>query len=315
VTITVGSNAAPHGRITSPEAGAKIPAGTPVEINAAATDSDGYVDFAEFFADGHKLGEVHLEFLVAPPPGQTQTFTFSWTDASPGPHMLSVRFRDDDGAPGFAEPVAITVTEADGLPVITVVAADPFAVEPTTGVLANTATFRLRRSGPNTAALSVNYSLGGSATNGVDYAHLPVGVTFPAGESSVPVVIEPLADNLAEGRETVILKVEAQFDDGPERYHVGRHDHAAAVIADASWHLPHPEDQHCSPVGAGLFHLCFPAPAAVAAFRIEATEDFLQWETVQEGSPEAGEAHFVDADAPGLKRRFYRMAEDAGTGP
>jgi hypothetical protein len=314
VTITVGGNQAPHGSITSPAAGAQIPSGTPVEITAAATDPDGYVDFAEFFADGHKLGDVHLNFFVEPPPGETQTFSFSWMDASPGNHVLSVRFRDDDGATGVTAPVNITVTVEDGLPVITVVAADPFAVEPTAALPANTATFRLRRSGSTAAALSVNYSLSGSATNGVDYTRLTGGATFAAGESSAPVIVTPLADNLAEGRETVILNVEPQFDDGPERYHVGYHHRAAAVIADASWHPPDPGDLHCSPVGDGLFHLCFPA-APAAAFRIEASEDFLNWETVQEGAAVDGALHFVDPDAVNLRKRFYRMAEDPGAGP
>jgi hypothetical protein len=62
-----------------------------------------------------------------------------------------------------------------------------------------------------------------------------------------------------------------------------------------------------------LFHLCFPAPLA-GGFRIEASEDFLHWETVQEGTPVDGAVHFVDPDAPGMPKRFYRMADDAAAG-
>ncbi|HWB06437.1 MAG TPA: Ig-like domain-containing protein [Verrucomicrobiales bacterium] len=316
VTITVGSNQPPQGRITSPAPGAQIPFGAPLEITASATDPDGYVDYAEFFADGHKLGDVHLNFLVPPPPGETQVFSFTWNDVSPGSHVLSVRFRDDDLATALTAPVNITVTTDDGLPVITVVPADPFAVEPAAGNPAtNKAIFRLRRSGSAAAALSVNFTLSGSATNGTDYAQLPIAATFPTGDATVPVVVDPLADNLAEGRETVILTVEPQFDDGPTRYHVGHHRRAAAIIADASWHVPQPGVQHCSPVANGLFHLCFPATLS-PAFRIEASQDFLHWETVQEAVAVDGEIHFIDPDAPNLPKRFYRMADDpAAAGP
>jgi hypothetical protein len=248
-----------------------------------------------------------LSFLVPPPPGETQTFPFTWNDATPGNHVLSVRFRDDRLAAALSAPVNIAVTVGDGLPVITVVPVDPFAVEPTAALPANPATFRLRRSGSAAAALSVNFTLSGTAQDGVDYTHVPVAATFPAGASSVPVVINPLPDNLAEGRETVILIVEPQFDDGPERYHVGLRRRAAAVIADATWHAG---DVHCSPVGGGLFHLCFPAPAPAAGFRLEASEDFLHWETVQEGAAVDGAVHFVDPEAAGLSKRFYRMADD-----
>jgi len=193
---------------------------------------------------------------------------------------------------------------------------DPFAIEPGATTPANNASFRLKRSGSTAAALAVNYSVSGTATNGTDYNRLNGGAFFPPGAATVDVPVVPLPDNFAEGRETVIFKVEPQFDDGPERYTVGHRGRAGAVIADPGWVPPRPGDQVCQPVGAGHFHLCFhPAVALIApAYRVEATDDFVSWETVHEASSVDNAVHFVDPDTPDLRRRFYRMAPDASAG-
>jgi len=317
VTITAGGNALPAGHITSPSGGAHIPEGQPVHLVVKATDPDGYTGAAEFYANGHKLGEVTLNFLVPPPPGETQTFDFAWNGAPPGTHVLSARVRDDDGAWGTSQPVSIVVTPENALPVITVQARDALAVEPTAATPANTASFLLRRHGTTAGALGVNYSLHGTATNGADYTALSGFATFAAGEATTMVTLTPLADNLVEHREKAIFQLELQFDDGPERYRLGLRRSAIAVIADRPWFVQHPAHDVCSPLGDGHFHLCFPAAAAVAPlFRIEATDNFLQWETVHESASADDALHFVDPDTPGLLRRFYRMApETHAAGP
>ncbi|MGI8605383.1 MAG: Calx-beta domain-containing protein [Verrucomicrobiales bacterium] len=307
VNITVGDNQAPRVSLTSLVDGAQFPVGSAVEIAAAATDPDGYVNYAEFFANGHKLGDMRLDFLVPPPPGETQTFSFTWRDAPPGSHMLSVRVRADSGTQAVSAPVTIIVTVSDGLPVVVVLPSDPFGVEPSAGLPANTASFRLRRYGAISAGLAVNFSLNGSATNGTDYTTLTFAAFFADGESSVPVVIEPLADSLDEDRETVILQVEPQFDDGPLRYHVGYRRRAIAVIADQGQHSA---SYDCTPLGGGLFHLCFPAAEAIPGFRVEATADFLCWETVHESTATNDAVHFIDPESPDRLRRFYRLAPD-----
>ena len=316
VTITIGGNQSPLAAVTSPSTGAQFPSGTPVEITATGRDPDGYTSKAEFFASGHKIGETTLNFFVQPPPGETQTYAFAWNGAAPGAYALSVRVFDDHGATGVSAPVTITVTSPDTLPTITVQPLDPFAMEPATGFPVNTASFRLRRHGSISGNLSVNYTMHGTATNGIDYGTLNGTAVFPSGDANTTVTVTPLADTLTEHRETVILQVESQFDDGPERYHVGAHGRAIAVIADRSWLPPHPGDI-CSSLGAGFFHLCFPAPAAAApVFRIEATDDFRVWETVQEAASVDDALHFVDPDTPGMPKRFYRMATDpAAAGP
>jgi hypothetical protein len=310
VNITVGGNKVPHVEITSPANGAQIPSGTPVGINAAATDPDGYTDLAEFFADGRKIGEVRLQFLVPPPPGGTQNYSFTWRDALPGSHVLSVRVRDNLGAQAASEPVNILITVPDGLPVITVRASDPLGIEPSATLPANTASFQLHRSGSTSADLAVNYTLGGSATNGTDYQLLGGTAVFVAGSPSVDVIVQPLIDNLAEGRETVRLTVVPQFDDGLQRYTVGYRNRAIVVIADRSWRPTLSGGSQCDKLGSKLFHLCFRASSA-PGFLIEASDDLRCWETIHQATSIDNAIHFVDPDSPALPRRFYRLTEDA----
>jgi hypothetical protein len=65
--------------------------------------------------------------------------------------------------------------------------------------------FTLTRLGDTTSALTVSYTLGGAASNGVDYALLPGTATIPAGQSSVAVTVTPIDDEIPEPAETVTL--------------------------------------------------------------------------------------------------------------
>ncbi|WP_172456265.1 Calx-beta domain-containing protein [Microcystis aeruginosa] len=85
---------------------------------------------------------------------------------------------------------------------ITVAISDASAGEP-----ANAGVFTLTRSGNIGNALTVNYLLAGSATNGVDYSNLTGRVTFAAGSSTTTVTINPIEDTAIEGNEVVLLQI------------------------------------------------------------------------------------------------------------
>jgi hypothetical protein len=68
-------------------------------------------------------------------------------------------------------------------------------------------TFTVRRTGPTNYSLAVFYSIGGTASNGVDYQQIAGAVSIPAGAYAAQVKIFPIADNMAEGRETVVLQI------------------------------------------------------------------------------------------------------------
>ncbi len=95
-----------------------------------------------------------------------------------------------------------TITNDDViLPSITLAVAPSSVTEDGTSNLIYTFT----RSGVTTNLLTVNYSIGGTATNGTDYASIPTGVTFAANLATATVTINPTPDTIVESDETVIL--------------------------------------------------------------------------------------------------------------
>lgn len=72
---------------------------------------------------------------------------------------------------------------------------------------ADPGTFTLRRLGSRVAAITVNYSLSGTAINGADYSTLNGTATIGANLGSATITVTPINDALVEGSETVILTV------------------------------------------------------------------------------------------------------------
>ncbi|MFN9557650.1 MAG: beta strand repeat-containing protein [Dolichospermum sp.] len=65
--------------------------------------------------------------------------------------------------------------------------------------------YTFTRTGVTTNALTVNYTIGGTATNGSDYASLPTSIAFAAGLATATVIVDPTADTTVESNETVAL--------------------------------------------------------------------------------------------------------------
>jgi Calx-beta domain-containing protein len=120
-------------------------------------------------------------------------------------------------------PSSATVTIADDEPTVTITATDAAAAEPS-----DAGTFTVTRTGSTTAALTVFYTVSGTATNGTDYTTLPGSVTISAGQSSATITVSPIDDPTAEpGGETVIVTLV-----GASNYSVGTPSAATATIAD-----------------------------------------------------------------------------------
>jgi hypothetical protein len=75
--------------------------GSAIALAASASDTDGTVSRVEFYAGGVKLGED----LSAP-------FSFSWSGAAVGSHVLSVVAYDDKGASSTSAAVSVIVVAA-----------------------------------------------------------------------------------------------------------------------------------------------------------------------------------------------------------
>ncbi|WP_315850168.1 Calx-beta domain-containing protein, partial [Novipirellula maiorica] len=109
----------------------------------------------------------------------------------------------DVGAAGAATGT-ITNDDADPVtPVVTVAVAPTAVNEDGTGTLVYTFT----RTGATTSALTVNYSVSGTATSGSDFSALSGSVTIPAGQSSATVSVNPIDDTTVEPNETIVLTV------------------------------------------------------------------------------------------------------------
>ncbi|MDB9535626.1 choice-of-anchor L domain-containing protein [Dolichospermum planctonicum CS-1226] len=114
---------------------------------------------------------------------------------------------------GFSDPSTI----------VRVIATDSDAGEGTTP---NPGVFTITRTGSTNNALTVSYTISGTASTG-DYSPIPSTVTFLAGETSKTVTINPVNDNLVEGRETVILSLISGTN-----YSLGTDNSATVIITD-----------------------------------------------------------------------------------
>ena len=86
---------------------------------------------------------------------------------------------------------------------VTVAATDATAGEPGTGQ--GTGTFTFTRTAPTTAALTVNFTVSGTATAGSDYTALGTTVTFAAGSATATKTVSVIDDSLVESDETVVV--------------------------------------------------------------------------------------------------------------
>lgn len=108
-------------------------------------------------------------------------------------------------------------------PTVTVTARDSQASEPGR----DKGKFTFTRTGTTSHALSVKYSVSGTARPTKDYLALPGTVSIPKGKRSVTVVVIPVNDGTREKRETVIVRIKSD-----DSYKVGSPAHAKVFIQD-----------------------------------------------------------------------------------
>ena len=116
-----------------------------------------------------------------------------------------------------------TVSVDSSSPIIAIAATDPLAAE--AGL--DPGEFTITRIGNTTNPLTIQYTIGGTATNGSDYAQLANTVQIPAGQNSVTLTITPVDDTEIENNETVTLQL-AQSDN----YSLGDNTEATVIIVD-----------------------------------------------------------------------------------
>lgn len=116
VNITVTTNLpVPNVRIINPANGADFPDQAPINLYAAAGETNGVVDTVEFFADTNSLGTA-TNYLAAEPVGQAPfraqwlPFHLQWTNAPAGSNAVTAVVTDNNGTRAVSAPVNINVT-------------------------------------------------------------------------------------------------------------------------------------------------------------------------------------------------------------
>lgn len=333
VNITVVTNLPPPTNIPpvvaieTPINGSIFDAPANIPIVAYAHDPDGFVHTVEFFAGTTSLGIVTNNPIVVDPPVSPGTgivypvstpFHILWSGVPTGSYTLTAVATDFGGASTTSAPVKITVTASTAPPVVTIIATDPIAsvctnfpcAMPATAFAnycggTNTATFLVRRAGDTNHAITVDYSIGGTASNGVDYVTLPGYVTIPAGQRYGLVTIVPRKAIHASAQSflTVILALTEPPPPvvTPPPYIIGWPGKAEAIIL-----------QDCNtpwPVTGILpdasFHVCLPGTNGMN-FCLQVSTNLINWAPLCTNTVVKGSIEFVDPEAGTLGKRYYR---------
>lgn len=129
--------------------------------------------------------------------------------AAEGPETVILQLGPGSGyLVGTASTATVTITDDPldtTLPKVSLVANNSKTIE-NSGV---PGTMTFTRTGATTNALTVNYSVSGTATPGSDYTTLPGTITIPAGSSSTVLNVMPIDDTVSEPLETVIVTTAA----------------------------------------------------------------------------------------------------------
>lgn len=146
-------------------------------------------------------------------------------DVMPGNYVIQVN--------GVAGATGTALVEVYDLSPETLATVNVAATVPTTDTASGTpAVFTFSRVGPVSAAVTINYSVSGTAVAGTDYAPLPGSVTIPAGATSATVTFTPRKnpDNLNNRTATLTIAPHAS-------YGVGVNDQASVTIFSNSGSL------------------------------------------------------------------------------
>lgn len=263
-------------------------------------------------------------------------FCLTWSNPPPGTFTLTAVGKALDGLSRTSAPVNVTiltsVTNTNPEDVVSIVATDPVAIASTNfwiwpgetnaipawtnwtatalGWFTNwgpkDALFTVRRFGDASSSLNVTYGIGGTASNGVDYATLPGAVTIPAGAAYALIPIVPMDNDSSNFIKTVILTVTPSTN-APADYLVGFPPRAEALILKTWLRVP--------PVFLpdGTFHLCAAGPDG-SWFFVQHSSDLVNWFDDSTNQVFQGSIDFMDPDAADDSGRFYRTVP-LGNGP
>lgn len=274
---------------------------------------------------------------VEPIPHLRAVYCLLWTNVQAGSYTLTAV---DEGkilatTEAFSRtspPVSITVLPpppTNGPAIVSIVATDPIAIATTNswvwpGVTNATPAwsnwpppvspifftnwgpkdglFTVRRIGDISQNITVNYSIGGTASNGVDYVALPGYVNIPSGGAYGLIPIIPIDNAPPYAPKTVILTLTPPIVASPglPPYIVGFPARAEVEIIFL-WPRPLP-----LMLPDGNFHLNSPGPDG-AWFAVEMSPDLLNWTAVCTNQAVDGSIDYLDTSTSSNAAQFYQI--------
>ncbi len=294
-----------------------------IGVHARVTDSN-LVEFVQYFSSGALIGVVsNSTGVVLTNSAQGNPFFLAWSNVPVGNYTLTAVAVDSAGNQATSGPVNISVL-TNLPPVVSIYAPDPVAIEginyanwftPSTAATnyisgTNTATFLVRRDRQTNTALTVYYSIGGTASNGVDYVAIPNYAVIPAGQTYALIPIVPLDDTNATSQryDTVLLSLIVPTNP-PLAYVIGSPSSAGAVILEENY-LPIPQPTIRN-LADNSMHVSLPATNGMN-FCLQVSADLVNWQPVCTNTVLKGSAQYVDpSPTTGLYYRIVPVAVPA----
>lgn len=292
-------NLAPKSVLITPKKHHMFQLPSALSISGEAMDPDGWITAFQFSANREILYEESVDYLVAPESGQRQHFHYQWLEPRAGIYEITLAVTDNEGVTTFSRPTKIVIMDHQDLPELTVFSKDMLATETADGVngQANTAMFRVRRTGSTDAALEVSYQMSGSAGNGIDYKELSGALTIEPGQRWSSVVVNPLRDDIQEERETVILSLLPSA----KTYSIAEPKTARVLIMEQS---PGPDTNKF--MQDGSIHMRLPWVAG-ENFLLEVSENLRDWDVLDHGVTNDNALDIIESPTQRKKEKYFRI--------
>jgi len=168
------------------------------------------------------------------------------------------------------------------------------------GGFINTVSFSVYRSGPTNLPLTVEYSIGGTAVSGLDYAGLTGAATIPAGAVLTYFDAVPIDDGLVEGYESIHLRLKPA-----PHYVIGLRAEATGEIIENDGGVPPAINREGIGMAAG--RLAFKVNGVPGqSFHIFSSTNLQNWVQVTTQPIPAGSDYLEASQDSGAPRRFFR---------
>ncbi|OPH11438.1 Calx-beta domain-containing protein [Cylindrospermopsis raciborskii] len=170
-------------------------------ISAGPNESSQKFEFITTVTSGNEI------FTKLPSIDVTGNLTYSLSK-TPGTAAVKVLLKDDGGvANSGLDTTEKEFTVQSAIPLNPSESSVTLAVSPSsvTEDGSSNLVYTFTRTGVISNALTVNYTVGGTATNGTDYGNIGTSVTFAANSATATVTVDPTADTTVESDETVSL--------------------------------------------------------------------------------------------------------------